>query len=254
MQGLMLHCGAGAVTRDELQHLPVPKPKGPRHAIRPFYEDVEVVREDVQTRLGMRIVDEGYGVLNDRESGLPQRFFGVMQIHSDNHDFGLMIGMRGSYDQSLSRSLAVGSRVFVCDNLAFSGEINIRTKQTTNIARRIPEMMHRAIDQIPAMVQVQEKRFDNYRNQVISQRDGDAALIEMVRRGALMPTQLGRALAEWDNPSHPEHAEQGFSVWRLHNAVTEAIKPSNEQRDGIRVAWSRTQTMTPVLDNLLEAA
>nr|MBS0019438.1 hypothetical protein [Gammaproteobacteria bacterium] len=49
-----------------------------------------------------------------------------------------MVGLRGSYDQTLPRGLAVGSRVFVCDNLAFSGEVTIKTKQTTFIGQRLP--------------------------------------------------------------------------------------------------------------------
>lgn len=72
----------------------------------------------------------------------------------------------------------------------------------------------------------------------------------MVRRDILNPSQLGKAIAEWDTPSHAEHAEQGFSIWRLQQAVTEAIKPSNPDRNAIPATWNRTIKLTGFLDEV----
>jgi glycerol-3-phosphate responsive antiterminator len=65
-----------------------------------------------------------------------------------------MVGIRGSYDQSMSRMLGVGSRVFVCDNMAFSTEVSIATKQTTNIGSRLPGLMRAAVAQIPHRLRI----------------------------------------------------------------------------------------------------
>ena len=252
MHSLMLHCGADAIDRSALATLPLPDVRGPRHAVRPFIEDVELVTQFMRTE-GIHIEDEAYGVTRDEE-GFPRRFFGVLQTRLDNLDgrdgYGLMIGLRGSYDQTLSRALAVGSRIFVCDNLAFSGEITISTKQTTNVARRIPQMLQDAVAQIPALAHRQSARFDAYRNTALSQADGDHILADLVREKALIPSHFGMALQQWDEPAHDEHAEQGFSLWRLHNAVTEAIKPTNPDRAAVPVTWERTRTMTRVFDQI----
>lgn len=256
MKGLTLHCGAKAISRSDLATLPMPEAQGPRHVIRPFIDDVELIT-DYMGRQGVVIEDEAYGVLRS-ENGQPRRFFGLMQVRLDAFDgsdgYGLMIGLRGSYDQTLSRALAVGSRVFVCDNLAFAGEVEIKTKQTTFAHQRLPSMFEAAIAQIPQLASRQHQRFDTYRNVEISQQRGDAALVELVRRGAMVPSQLGRALQEWDAPSHEEHAENGRSLWRLHNAVTEAIKPTNPERAAVPVIWDRTRTLTSHLDELAIAA
>lgn len=252
MNGLILHCGAQHVTRTELAVLPTPEARGTRHVIRPFIEDVELIHDLMNTQ-GIAIQDEAYGVLKDQE-GIPQRFFGILQVRLDginNDQYGLMIGLRGSYDQTLTRALAVGSRVFVCDNLAFSGEINASTRQTTHIADRIPIMLQNAISQIPALAHAQDTRFDAYRNSEITRKEGDALLIEMVRQQALLPSNLGQALHEWDKPSHDEHADQGYSIWRLQNAVTEAIKPANPERAAVPTTWIRTRRMTDILDQHL---
>lgn len=76
--------------------------------------------------------------------------------------------------------------MFVCDNLAFSGEIEIRTRQTLNIAQRIPGLMSDAIARILSMAEHQQARFDAYRNVELKPCWGDALLVDMVRHGALV--------------------------------------------------------------------
>jgi len=248
---LMLHAGANAITRDGLANLPIPAPLGPRHVVRPFIEDVEVVTNLMRAN-GLRIKDEAFGITGT--AGNPKRFFGVIETaldgeHLTGDEYALMVGLRGSYDQSLPRGLAVGSRVFVCDNLAFSGEVELSTKQTTYLGRRIPEMLARAVGRIPVMAQHQAKRFEAYRNTALKPRWGDAALVELLRREVLNSQTLARAVKEWDEPSHPEHAAEGRTAWTLHNAVTEAIKPT-EGRANVLPVWDKTTGLTKFLDDV----
>jgi hypothetical protein len=248
---LMLHSGANTIDRATLATLPVPAPMGPRHVVRPFIDDVEAVTHLMQAN-GLRIKDEAFGITGSPAE--PKRFFGVLECalegeHFTAEEYSLMIGLRGSYDQTLPRGLAVGSRVFVCDNLAFSGEITLSTKQTTHLGRRIPEMLARAVGKIPALAAHQAVRFDAYRNTGLKPRWGDAALVELHRQGVLNTHQLGRAIQEWDAPSHEEHLAAGRTVWTLHNAVTEAIKPT-EGRANILPAWDKTLLLTTFLDRV----
>ena len=253
MNGMILHCGAKSISRPELALLPVPQPMGPRHVIRPFIEDVELVTDEM-LGLGLQVTDEAFGV-SYTEAGVPAQFFGLLEVKqpTDNpEEFGLMVGLRGSYNQRLPRGLAVGSRVFVCDNLAFSGSIEMHTKQTTNVSSRIPALIREAVSQIPEMAEMQTRRFDGYREHQVARRVGDAMLIEMVRRGILMPSHLGRALNEWDKSAHEEHEQFGDSLWKLHNAVTEALKPANPERGNVPAVWERTTKMTAMLDEVRE--
>lgn len=251
---LRLHAGANSINRADLAALPLPAPKGPRHVIRPFVDDVEMI-DTFLGRNGFKITEEAFGVKTGAND-LPTQFFGALEIrpaalegeYLPANDFALTVGIRGSYDQTLPRGLAVGSRVFVCDNLAFSGEVTVYSKQTTNIGSRIEGLLSAAVDQIPHMAETQNKRFDAYRNYTLSKVKGDAILIECVRRGIINPSDIGRAIKEWDEPSHVEHAAQGKTLWTLFQAVTEAIKPSNVERAHILGAWNRTVPLTQYLD------
>jgi hypothetical protein len=255
MNGLMLHTGAKALSgRDELASLPVGKPMGSRHAIRPFIDDVMTVTEQL-AKIGMPVVNESFGVTRG-EDGVPKQFFGLMECKDERtyteRDHGLMIGLRGSYDQTLPRGMAIGGRVFVCDNLCFSGEITVKTKQTLDIDARIADMLRDAISRVPQFVAHQDRRFDNYKHVEIGQTVGNSMLTDLVRIGALNASQIGVALKEWDNPRHAEHAQHGWSLWRLHNACTEALKPANKDTNAVQRNWGRTIQLTDMLDREVE--
>jgi hypothetical protein len=154
-----------------------------------------------------------------------------------------MVGLRGSHDQSLPRGLVAGSRVFVCDNLCFSGEVRVKTRQTTFVERRMPGLTLNAVRNLAGQFIVQDQRFDQYRQFELKPRWGDAAIVELMRRQVITPTQVPRVVREWDEPRHAEHAEDGHSVWRLHNAVTEALKaPIGE--NGLPTAATAPMAMT----------
>jgi hypothetical protein len=249
---LILHCGAEHVDPAVLSQLPVPPPMGARHVIRPFSEDVEIIKDRL-SNIGGFIQEEAYGV--KMGAVYPKQFFGIIGVkfsgvHTDD-SYQVIVGVRGSYDQSLPRGLAMGSRVLVCDNLAFSGEVNVTTKQTTNIDKRLPGLLARAIEQLPLLAEHQQLKFDAYRNFQLDPVEADAMMVELVRRGAVAPSQIGKIVQEWDHPSHKEHADQGNSLWRFHNAVTEASKPTSPDRAGVPQAWGRTQIMTKFFDEMV---
>ena len=60
-------------------------------------------------------------------------------------DYGLVIGLRNSHDKSFPASIALGSGVFVCDNLAFSAEVTIARRHTRFIERDLPRVVHTAV-------------------------------------------------------------------------------------------------------------
>lgn len=249
MTNLMLHAGAQAITREGLALLPEPKVLGSRHNPLPFVVDVDLITKNL-AKQDLFVEDEAFGVLYTKE-GDPARYFGVMELKHEQLEHAVVVGVRGSYDQSISRGLAVGSRVFVCDNLAFSGEVTFQTRQTTNIGERLPRMIAEAAMRVPQLAKLQEHRFMQYRMAQLGAQRGEAALIELVRREVLNANSIQRAIAEWDEPSHDEHAEDGFTVWRLMNAVTEAIKAKDASKPNVLPIWDRTINMTGFLDELV---
>lgn len=239
-------------TRTQLAGIHTPPPLGAFHAPFSFEEYVETIYHGLDLA-GIEVEAEEFVTSHDN-----QRLFGALElkipsiegeyIPAGGRDHRIVLGLRGSHDQSITRGLALGSQVLVCSNLCFSGNLgSIATKQTTNIGARLPGLIRSAIDLIPEEAQRNVQRFDRYRNTDIAPRQGDAALIEIHRRGGLSAPQLGKAVKEWDRPSHDEHGEQGFTAWRLLNACTEAVKPTGAQSNP-QLIEQRTGHISSFLD------
>jgi hypothetical protein len=64
------------------------------------------------------------------------RYFGMLTLRSNYGDYGDLVGLRNSHDKTFPIGIAFGSRVFVCDNLAFIGDHVIRRKHTVRRPRR----------------------------------------------------------------------------------------------------------------------
>ena len=247
-------------SRAQLAGLITPPPMGSRHFPYSFEEFVETIHHGLD-QAGIEVIGEEYvtshenmrlfGALELEIPAMEGEFIAAGEDGLKARDHRIVLGLRGSHDQSITRGLAIGSQVMICSNLCFSGNLgNIATKQTTNIGARLPGLIRNAVDCIPAEVEHNVLRFDRYRNTPLPKHHGDAALIEIHRRGGLSGSQISRAVKEWDNPSHSEHAEQDYSIWRLFNACTEAVKPSGANSNP-EVIYERTGNISSYLDSVV---
>ena len=246
------------ISRNELNLLPTPKALGRFHQPFGFGEYVDNVYDSLDL-LGLEVRNEEYEVTHDNN-----RLFGALEVGLKEGDlitsdeWKVLVGLRGSHDQSVQRGLVIGSRILVCSNLCFSGNIaNINTKQTTNIRSRLPNLIRNAVDYIPELAHLEEQRFDAYKALELKPRAGDAALVELYRRGAFTNAQLARSINEWETPAHIEHthADAGAvtrSGWRLFNAATEALKPATESSNADTNALTRrTQVISGFLNEVI---
>ena len=252
MSHLMYSSGKDNVmTFEQLRQVPTPPSRGRFHQPYSFGEYAGEVAQQL-ARHNLHIVEQEYAVRKDG-----QQMFGVMEIAPVEgelitaDDWKILIGLKGAHDQSITRGICIGTSVLVCSNLCFSGNLgNLFTKQTTNIGMRLPGMIRETVARIPDAAHHMEARFDGYKNFGLKQRWGDAAIVELYRRGALSSAQMGKAVNEWDTPSHAEHAALGFSAWRLFNACTEALKPGGESVNMNLIA-DRSARVTTFLDDMI---
>ena len=190
------------ITRNEINLLPTPEALGRFHNPYPFGAYIDDIEEALDLE-GLEVARSEFEVTHDAN-----RLFGVLEVAPKSgelitaDEWKVLVGLRGSHDQRLPRGLSIGSQVLVCSNLCFSGSLgDVHTKQTTNIASRIPTLVRDAVARIPELAERQERAYNTYKDTGISHRQGDALLTELLRRDALSPPQLGRALKEWDSPT-----------------------------------------------------
>lgn len=219
---LFLHVGAAASTnRHGLSMTPTP---APTKSWRPLAHS-DLLREVEQTLSGsgLMVFDEAHGLARDGK-----RYFGVLSVrpvvtpYNVTNDYGLVIGLRNSHDKSFPAALAVGSRVFVCDNLAFSSEIVLARKHTTHILRDLPQLVSRAVGRLGEHRGLQDQRIDAYKATPLTDDDADHLIMEAHRRRVINLQRIDDVWQAWKEPQYYEFHDR--TAWSFFNAVTETLK------------------------------
>ena len=235
---LCLHKGAGLLAFEDLRQLPTPEPTS-SHVPIPHAGVVDMVRYALGFH-GHEIAEEHHAVTPDG-----MRYFGVLSLTSAYGDYTDTVGQRNSHDKKFPIGISFGSRVFVCDNLAFLGDHVIRRKHTANARRDLPGLVAEVVEPLDAQRVEQHARFDLYRSTLLEEADVDLAVMRLYRRGAINVTRIAEVLGFYENPPF-DWGER--SAWRLFNAITYSLEGRIAENP------AATRTLHDVIDGVCEAA
>ncbi|TYP94865.1 protein of unknown function (DUF932) [Fodinibius salinus] len=226
MNGLLTQCGSQQCSLEELLAVEEP-PKTDTYTPLNHYDfalNTLTIASDLLK--GYQFDGDHYALSNEGK-----RMFGVMTYRnsSEQHsDVKVALGIRNSYDRSMSAGLVTGSSVIVCDNLMFAGDIKVMRKHTGN------SMNQELHDQIVTAIYKSQHQFTKLSDdvkkmkQVPMQRQEKFEYLGILTgEGVLSPTQSSKAYREIWEPSHEEFASE--SLWSGYNAATEALKSSPPQ-------------------------
>ncbi len=213
---LILHRGAKAVTPEELLDYKAPPPS--RRWFPLSHSRVLSVVSETLRDSGYEIERQQLGVLRDGS-----RFFGTLDLRSPVADgVGLAVGIRNSVDQSFPLGFCAGSRVLVCDNLAFRSELLLRRKHTIHGERDFVRRIAEAVGQLDAFREQEAARVERLRQTELTLDRADALLLRCYERGILGARDLPGAIREWREPGYGDFRAQ--TAWSLLNAVTAALR------------------------------
>jgi len=203
---------------DDLRNIPLP-------------EETDTYKPVSHYDLAMNLADVSSDLLKEHtldssQFGLARQGKQMFGIHtysqSGDASIGLSIGFRNSYDKSMSVGIAIGATVFVCDNLALTGDIAVMRKHTTNVWKDLEELIittiyksqhnfHRILEDAGYMMA-------NY----LDNNDAFRMIGLLYGKGILLPRQLPVVKKEWLKPTYEQF--QSRNVWSFYNACTEAMK------------------------------
>lgn len=219
---MLLHCGGEIVERETLFGVPTPQhtatwfPLPHRHLV----EEVTGQLDDA----GFNILGESHAISHDGN-----RYFGILEVspRGDNaqNGHGWVVGLRNSHDKTFPAGIVAGTRVFVCDNLSFSGLIQIRRKHTRFAVRDLRQLTARAVGQLGDRLAGMESRIAAYRELRLTDGKAHDVVIRATDCRAITTSQIPEVLGHWRNPEHEEFRAR--TGWSLYNAVTEAYKSGN---------------------------
>jgi len=210
----MLHVNAKPVEYDALRELETP-PATQTHVPLPHFRLVDLVKTTVGM-YGHEVIAEHHGVT---EGGA--RYFGLLSLKSPYTGYEDTVGLRNSHDKSFPISVGFGSRVFVCDNLAFLADTVIKRKHTVNLKRDLPGLIGEIIEPLADQRERQTRTFERYKGTLLTDQQADHAVLNMYREGIINVQRIPEVLNEWEEPTFEEFDQR--NAWRLFNAATFAL-------------------------------
>ena len=210
---LMLHTGGETISSADLRHLTTPDPTA-SHVPIPHHAVVDMVRY----ALGFfrhELLEEHHAVTPDG-----MNYFGVLSLRSPYGDYTDMIGLRNSHKKQFPIGIAIGSRVFVCDNLAFHADHVIRRKHTANAKRDLPGLVSEVIEPLYLARQAQAERIGAYKGVALPDALADQAIMAMYRQDVINLTRIADVLSAYEDPPHDWGDK---TPWRMFNAATFAL-------------------------------
>jgi hypothetical protein len=226
---LVLHRGARPVTPEELAAVPAPPAEGRWRPV-PHAEVLRGVKET--------LAEFGYAVAKERLalSRGDARFFGTLDLETPLVEgVALAVGVRSSIDKSFPLGFCAGSRVFTCDNLAFSAELMVKRKHTTNSQAKFRDDIAQAVGRLSGYRESESARIGRMQAAEVPTEVAESYLLRAFERGILPARILPRAIREWRTPAFEAFREPTF--WSLMNALTTALGDTargDPQRHAVR--------------------
>lgn len=214
---LIAHSGAQKITREGLATIPVPEATKTHQPI--AHCEVVASLEEALSYRHLAVVRDEYAVSPDG-----MRMFGVMDLNAEFTAARFSIGLRNSNDKSMRLALTAGYRVFVCDNMAFSGDFApLSHKHTSKFSLR--DSISIAIDRIHRNFESIEAQVHAMNHHDVTDDDAKLFIYRAFIDGGIkgLPRNLMPHVHEhYFNPQHDEFRLR--NLWSLSNAFTSAFK------------------------------
>lgn len=242
------------VSRGALINLPEPEAMGLRHKPVPHCVLVDAIADEIDRR-GFNITREQLAL-----GSKGQAIFGVMDLTPKaemvltetnfNRERGMSFGFRSSTNQVLSIQAVAGTRVFVCDNLALSGNmIAIQRKSTTRLD--LGEALASGFDKFLQHSEEITISIERLAGTVLSDSRAKEMICDLFMAESL-PTRLFDDVTRfYFKPLDSQPDCQPRSLWGLHNACTRAAKdlpPASHFRASVRLGRAFDLTSKPIGD------
>jgi hypothetical protein len=148
--------------------------------------------------------------------------FGIWDLNGGSDELCWSIGIRNSMDKSMALGITAGTRVFVCDNLAFSGEFVEFRKHTKGLVYDELEFMaYRAMKKMVANLTRFQAWHEGLKNFSLTEWDAKILLVEIMTNNIIPPSKFARFHELYFGGVYKPN------LWGFHETVTDVLRDSN---------------------------
>ncbi|MBV5327061.1 MAG: hypothetical protein JZU65_05395, partial [Chlorobium sp.] len=173
---------------------------------------IQSVREGVKA-VGLEIVKSEFVL-----AAGGQKMFGVYDLSAGSSELCWSIGIRNSMNKSMSLGISAGTRVFVCENLCFSGDF-LTLKRRTGVldADMLAFLAYRAMRTMIPKLEAFQRWHQGLKNYLLPQSDMRILLVEIMEHSVIPVTKFndfnGLYSKVYDD-----------SLWGFHETVTDILR------------------------------
>lgn len=223
MAGLIIHRGAKRLDRTELAKIEAPEGTGTWTPVK--HSELVGDLESTLSEFKIQIVKEELAVARNGNF-----FFATLDLKQtiEHSEYTSCMGLRASNNKRIGIHVAVGARIFVCDNLSFSGDlIALRRKHTGQL--RVKDELKKAVEIFAEKFQAFSTEIKLQKQIKITDLEAKGLIFDVFAEKKLMPIRLIHSVAEqWLEPSFSEFKDR--TLWSLNNAFTYAAKEMPQDR------------------------
>ena len=248
---LMLHAGGYSASLADITNVETPKPTDTHQPISHRYL-LDQVLEGL-SYYGYDVASQQHALMGRKG----ENYFGVITLNrtSESGDYTHVLGLRNSHNHRFSAQAVMGTRVFVCDNLAFNGTnavMRFARKHTKFILRDFPRLCLDKLAELPGYFANTERQIDGWKatslgdNPTDVRRNAADLCMTALTKGATNGRLLPRVWQEFNREDGPggHTALKGNNLWSLYNAFTEVEKITDSPAESQR----RTARLSAILD------
>lgn len=236
---MVLHAGGELVTLEKVKSVSAPA------ATKSWFP---VKHIDVLERTQETLAGAGYSIEKATYalSHEDNRFFCTMDLTSPLMvGVALAVGVRNSTDKTFPLGFCAGSRVFICDNLAFSADLLVKRKHTRHGERDFGNRIADAVSQLALFRKEEERKLKAMCATEMTDDEALATMVRAVEKQVISGQTIPKVLAEWRTPTFDYGTGDRPTAWKLFNCFTTVLG------DYARKNPSEHAGMTIRLNNLL---
>lgn len=218
--------GKNEVTFSDLSQIAVPEDTSSYTAVphQDFVMSMYKHADNLLAPKGFKFEGERYVTDGDG-----QRLFFVHHYKNGDSGMNMAMGCRNSYDKSMKAGIAFGSRVFVCDNMVITGDINIMRSHRGNAIEYLNEQIVLSMYKASDSWDDTRRDRDAMASYAMDEDDGFALmglLKSHTRREKESSKRILTSEKEWkaieDYWVEPQHEYEGGNrtLWAWYNSFT----------------------------------
>lgn len=231
MSGLIAHVDTKRATREQVLTVETP-PRTATWGVVGHDQLLDSLTKAVE-EVGYKILTEDYSLSKDGG-----KLFGAFTLDGNSGDMNWMIGFRNSINKSMAVGITAGTRVLVCDNMAFSGSFIRFRKHTGGLTlEELQDITQEAVTNIQPRLRGFEDWHNGLKDYELSRQDMEALTFRAVERGVLAGGRFGafhKLLFEKKNDDNA--AVYGNDLYGFHGAMTQLWKNNSLIGSGSRHA------------------